>query len=332
MTLIRKYFDTYQRNVFLDAGSISKGTLPFEVIIKVKYCGICNSDIKEVAGKRIKRRDFGHELLGTIVDTHNFDMPIGTCVTIDPHVHITRGTCFSNFVKIGSTDIKLLCDAIFKVPALEVKYTLIEPLGCAFHAVKRLLAVRNDYRNILVYGSGTFGVLIYLILKSKGFKVSLSNRSSPRLFEMKSKFEQLSTFEIRQSCDVFDAIAITQSFVTFHDIESLTSAMDEDSNVLLFGAVCIDEKMDLYRVRNDEKAVKIRVNGRNITAIGSLGANRQDFLDAIAMIQDKYLGELASKIVSRIVNPEEGMHIINSTVQGQDYFGKTIVDFESLWV
>jgi L-iditol 2-dehydrogenase len=163
-----------------------------EVLINVKYCGICGTDIHAYYGKH----PFislpvvpGHECSGVITDvikeTDKESFYIGQKVTIIPQ--ITCGRCYNcrngrynicdNLKVIGcQTDgalaeyFSVRSDLVIPLPdelSLE-EGALVEPLAVAIHAIKRGDLKIGD--NVVILGAGTIGLLILQCAKAAGAK------------------------------------------------------------------------------------------------------------------------------------------------------------------
>lgn len=158
-----------------------------EVLIRIKYCGICGSDLN------IYRKDPpipkywpGHEISGIVEDSApGSTFKKGENVVIKPL--ITCGTC--DYCRMGEENfckdylfvginypggfaefISVPEKVVYKLKtsqALECG-ALLEPLSCAYHALTRFPIKDTD--NILVVGAGVQGLLSVLLLK-KHFKI-----------------------------------------------------------------------------------------------------------------------------------------------------------------
>jgi L-iditol 2-dehydrogenase len=166
---------------------------PGEVLVAVKACGICGSDIHGMdgsSGRRIPPSIMGHEAAGVIarLGPEVSGWNVGDRVTFDST--ISCGQCF--YCRRGEID---LCDnrrvlgvscieyrqdgafADFVVLPQHILYSLpgnlpfedaalIEPLSVAFHAVNRVPLTIND--SALVVGAGMVGLLVVQALRLSG--------------------------------------------------------------------------------------------------------------------------------------------------------------------
>ncbi|RPJ55533.1 MAG: galactitol-1-phosphate 5-dehydrogenase [Acidobacteria bacterium] len=166
---------------------------PDHVLIRVKACGICGSDVHGMdgsTGRRIPPIVMGHEASGVIAaagpEVHDFKP--GDRVTFDSTIYC--GSCF--FCKRGEIN---LCDnrrvlgvscgdyrlhgafaeyvavperVLYRIPdALSFeRAAMIEPCSIAFHAVNRARLTIND--TAVVVGSGMIGLLVIQALRLAG--------------------------------------------------------------------------------------------------------------------------------------------------------------------
>ena len=160
---------------------------PNQVLIRVRRCGICGSDLHAYKGKH---PDFiipvvpGHEFSGDVVEVGEKveGIKVGDRVVVEPLV--TCGKC--RFCKRGEyhrcTSLKVLgaqtdgafaeyiaVDSkwVYKLPS-ELSYeegAMIEPLAVAVHAVKRALPLGE---NVLILGAGTIGLLTLQVARAFG--------------------------------------------------------------------------------------------------------------------------------------------------------------------
>lgn len=160
-----------------------------EALIKVKYCGICGSDIKMYKGKHSRIQTdtvLGHEFVGQIVDLkidNPLEVKIGDYVVVEPIVHChhcyycktgkynlceERGIygcdidgAFSEFVKVPINKIIKISD----INDLK-KMALVEPLAVAVSTVNKCNVKIGD--RAVVLGGGPIGLLIGQVLQFAG--------------------------------------------------------------------------------------------------------------------------------------------------------------------
>jgi len=160
-----------------------------EVLIKIKTCGICGSDIHAYKGKHPFVHPpivLGHEFSGIIyrLGSEVNSLKEGNRVTVEPN--IACGKCYNclngrynicyNLKVIGCVGhngafaeyIAVPKDKIIKLPD-EVSFedaALVEPTAVAVHAVRKSEQKIGD--KILILGAGTIGLLVLQVAKLAG--------------------------------------------------------------------------------------------------------------------------------------------------------------------
>jgi L-iditol 2-dehydrogenase len=165
---------------------------PGEVLVAVKACGICGSDVHGMDGSTGRRRPpiiMGHEAAGIIAEANRADgWKPGDRVTFDSTVFC--GTCaFCRRGQINLCDnrrvLGVSCEEYRRSGAFadyvavpeRILYRLpeglsfenaamIEPVSIAFHAVRRAPPVLND--TAVVIGAGMIGLFVIQALRVAG--------------------------------------------------------------------------------------------------------------------------------------------------------------------
>lgn len=132
---------------------------PGEVKVKIKYCGICGSDLHEYLHGPFPESPFGHEACGSIV-------AIGEGVK---GYHIGDRVCA---IINGSYAEASVCtlDRLIRIPdnmAWE-RAAVLEPLAGAAYALERGRVKAED--TVFIAGAGTVGLMLLLGLKAMGVR------------------------------------------------------------------------------------------------------------------------------------------------------------------
>lgn len=130
-----------------------------EVKVKVKYCGICGSDLHEYLHGLFPASPFGHEATGVIesVGTGVEDYKPG-----DRVYALTPGSYAEYVVCRREQLIRLPDEMDWK------RATVLEPLAGAAYAINRGGVSRED--TVFIAGAGPVGLMILLGLKAMGVK------------------------------------------------------------------------------------------------------------------------------------------------------------------
>ncbi len=224
--------EDYGRLVYKDVPRPSPAT--GEVLVNVKACGICGSDIHGIDGSTGRRRPpivMGHEASGVIaeVGADVGDWKVGDRVTFDSTVYC--GKC--NFCRRGRVN---LCDdrrvlgvscedyrrdgalAEFVVVPRHILYrlpdnvsfeqaALVEPLSIAVHAVGRIALA--DISSAVVIGSGVIGLFIVQVLKSRARRTVVAVDVRPERLELARRLGADAVVDARRADVAADVAAIT---------------------------------------------------------------------------------------------------------------------------
>ena len=159
------------------------------VLIKIKACGICGSDVPRAKDGGVHNFPIviGHEFAGDIVEVGSkvTNLKVGDRVTAAPLVPCDKcenckkgkpAMC-SNYSFIGSREqgamaeyISVPYKNIIKIPN-SLSYeegACIEPITVALHGIERVNIISG--KSAIVYGCGTIGLLVMQCLKAKGLE------------------------------------------------------------------------------------------------------------------------------------------------------------------
>jgi L-iditol 2-dehydrogenase len=194
--------EAYGKFVFRDVEVPRAG--PGEVLVKVKACAVCGSDVHGMdgsTGRRIPPVIMGHEASGVIEESRVADFRAGDRVTFDSTLYC--GEC--EYCKKGQIS---LCDnrrvlgvscaeyrmdgafaeyvavpsrVLFRLPD-EVTFeqaAMTEPLSVAYHAVEQARIAKGT---AVVTGCGNIGLLTAQVLRERRFeKVIVTDISDAKL-------------------------------------------------------------------------------------------------------------------------------------------------------
>jgi len=180
---------------------------PDEVLVRVKACGICGSDVHGydgTSGRRIPPIIMGHEASGEIaeVGAEVTSWRPGERVTFDSTVYCGEcGYCCDGQVNLCTSRrvlgvscgdyrqhgafaeyVKVPARILFPLPdhLTYEQAAFAEPLSIALHAVARVQPKPGD--TALVIGAGVIGLLVLQVLKMKGCgRVLVSDLNEARL-------------------------------------------------------------------------------------------------------------------------------------------------------
>jgi len=132
---------------------------PGEAKIRVKYCGICGSDLHEFLHGLFPQSPFGHEACGEIIETGR---EVKGFQVGDKVIAVQKGA-YAEY---------LVCpqDSMMRKPGgmSWERAAVVEPLAGAAYAIKRG-GIRPD-DTVLIAGAGPVGLMLVLGLKAIGVK------------------------------------------------------------------------------------------------------------------------------------------------------------------
>ncbi len=157
-----------------------------EILVEMKACGVCGTDIEKMRGKFVTPPKLGHEVVGTVIKAgiDVGDIEIGDRVFIHHHVpcykcyycrHGDFTMCknfpetnldpcgFSEYVRVPRSNLEV--GAVLKLPE-KVNFelgTLIEPIACCIRGLNKIgFEVGED---VLVIGAGPVGLIMVSLLR-----------------------------------------------------------------------------------------------------------------------------------------------------------------------
>ena len=280
---------------------------PDDVLIQVKACGICGSDVHGIdgsTGRRIPPVVMGHEASGVIAEAGKNvqDFVPGDRVTFDSTIYC--GDCF--FCRSGNIN---LCDnrRVLGVSCDEYRHhgayadyvavpshilyrlpeglgfeqaTLVEPLSVALHAVRLSSVSFND--TAVVVGSGMIGLLTLQVLRATGCRnvVAVDIDSNKLKLAEKLGADMCLNPEKRDVAAEIHAITENRGADVSFEVVGITPALNTAVDALRKGGT-------MTLVGNFSTTVELplqKIVTREITVHGSCASNGEypDCLDLIA--------------------------------------------------
>ena len=300
-------------NSTIEIKNIEKQSLgPGDILVKMRACGICGSDVEKVFGKYGQpSMRLGHEPAGIITkigsDVSNFS--IGDHVFTHHHVACYSDDCHecnhgnetmckkyyeSNLEPCGLADEYIVPEwnvkhgGVIKIPdsmSFE-EAAMIEPLACCIRAWNKFTHNNND--SVAILGVGPTGIMHALLAKLYGFeKIFCLDLNEFRL-DFAKKFdaitinsgntdalEQIKSKTANQGVDV--VIVATSSLNALKDAVSFVR---KGGTIVMFGVPNRGAKIDLDMSE---------VYSKGITIVNSYAASDFDTKDALEKISSKQI-------------------------------------------
>lgn len=221
-----------------------------EVLLQVRACGICGSDIPRVFDKGTYHFPtiIGHEFAGKIVKAENKELlgrkaavfpllPCGKCPACEEgHYALCEAYSYygsrqnggmAEFLAVKAENLCLLPDDIpYEWGAMS------EPAAVAYHALRKSGVGVGD--SLFIYGIGTIGLLIAQWAKASGVRrIVLAGRTQAKLnIAAKLGFEAMN---ISKLADVKDMDACIEGTGSVAGVEACLQASRNFARVVLLG-------------------------------------------------------------------------------------------------
>jgi len=275
-----------------------------EIVVKLKACGICGSDIGNIFKKSSKpTKKIGHEISGIVCEVGKkvINLEIGDRVIVNHHcscqkchlcIHGNETMCekFTEGIEPCGLAEKFLVSnwiienkGVFKIPnELSFKEaTLIEPFACCLRSWKKIQIKKGD--SVMIFGFGAIGIFHSIIAKENDLKSVIVDNDDFRLnFGQKENlgddFLNISNSNFEKFYEKLDLCIIANS-----NISCLTNAIDivrKGGTILFFGEPEVNSriKVDLSKIYSKE-----------IKIITSYSATNLNFQESIKKISENQI-------------------------------------------
>jgi L-iditol 2-dehydrogenase len=276
-----------------------------EVLVTVKNCGICGSDIHAYTGEQPFMRPplvLGHELSGVVdeVGTKARDFEKGTNVTVEPSLvcheclNCTTGNYHAceKLKVIGCQSVGAFAQKII-VPAERVHIlpdevdfecgALIEPTAVGVHVVKRSGGVEG--KNVAVLGAGPIGLMTARVAQISGAKNVIITDVDDFRLSMAKELGLANTINVEKEVfedKVLEAFGTNGPDIWFECVGSgptINQAINlarRSTTIVMVGVV----------PRNQVIENMANIQEHELIVIGCLIYNREDFARAINLFKE----------------------------------------------
>lgn len=237
-----------------------------EVLLRVGFVGLCGTDLELLNGKHpyfsTNNASFpmqiGHEMSGTIVQSMDPALPVGTQVIMDPIVGCgncegckNRATWCQERIEIGvrrggpgalAEFVKVPVGNVYPIPlGLSLRdATLTEPAVTAINGVSRIQATGG---RALVVGDGTIGIIAAQVLAHRGWKVQIAVLNEVSAERVRSLgFEPVMPHQM----EGISVNVVVEAAGTNRSIQSTFKAVSAGGEVVLLGVP--DKPMESFDI------------------------------------------------------------------------------------
>lgn len=313
-----------------------------EVLIEVKVCGICGSDIHTYKGTNVFTHPpvvLGHEFSGIVSEansgTKNFKK--GERVTVEPNV--VCGKCYNcgNGRYNICRDVKVIGgggydgafaeyvvvpeDRLLRLPEeMDMEDgALIEPTAVAVHAVRTSGQRIGD--RVAVLGAGSIGLLVMQVARLAGAKEIVITDSLD--YRLEKALELGATRVINPNCA--NVVEVVKKDYGAEGIDLVYDCVGAERTI--FEAIKIARKgTKIILVGVPEKRIRVDlalVNDRELELIGSMMYVRKDFLTALDTIRTKKVQ--IKSLVTHYFKLQEVERAFELLLSGKDRVVKVLV-------
>ena len=315
----------------------------FEVLVKVRACGICGSDVHGsmgLTGRRTAPMTMGHEFSGQVYEVGNKtkNFKAGDRVIVE-HLNFC-GTCFS--CKEGNTN---MCTnksffGVLNVDGAMAEYIAVpekllhkmpdtctyeigamtEPYSVAYSAVKKAGDLKNKI--VLIVGTGTIGLCILQIARLQNPKLVIVSDLSDARLKVARELGADKAINPRNE-DFLEAIRkYTGGTMVDVSIEAvgIGPTVNQALTSLKLGGKCI-------WVGNSAKEIQINMQDvvtHELKISGTFNYSHVQFGEVVNLLGSGLMAP--QKLISKIVSLEETPDAIIALSKNPDAFIKIIID------
>lgn len=283
-----------------------------EVLVEVAYAGICGSDSTLYRGAHPFRKPPiipGHEISGRIAalgkNVKGFE--VGQRVTVNhtipceecryckanlPNVCPTKIYAgsdrmmgfFAQYVNVPASTLFLINDNVTDKNA-----AIAEPLSVAFHVMNRLdtiPAVDPENKSLAIIGTGTIGLLCLLAAQRKGYKKVFCIDVLPHTLKVAEEFGATAVFDSKEEGlvdrikEMTDGYGVSSTIIT----AAVPGILDQAcAMTAIYGSMIM---LPMSKSRLEFCIYDLVAKEQHL--IGCRGIHRQDFADAVDMINSGF--------------------------------------------
>ena len=299
---------------------------PCDILVKMRACGICGSDVEKVFGKYGQpSMRLGHEPAGTIMEVGSEISNFSVGDRVFTHHHVA---CYSDDCHECNHGNETMCKKYYEsnlepcgladeyiVPEWNVKHggvlkipdsmsfedaAMIEPLACCIRAWNKFTHKNND--SIAVLGIGPTGIMHALLAKIYGFEKIFCLDFNEFRLDFAKKFEaiainsgntnaleQIKSETANQGVDV--VIVATSSLNALKDAVNFVR---KGGTIVMFGVPSKGAIIDLDMSE---------IYSKGITIVNSYAASDFDTKEALEKISNKQIN--VSQLITHKYNLQE---------------------------
>jgi L-iditol 2-dehydrogenase len=299
---------------------------PGDILVKMRACGICGSDVEKVFGKYGQpSMRLGHEPAGTIMEVGSEISNFSVGDRVFTHHHVA---CYSDDCHECNHGNETMCKKYYEsnlepcgladeyiVPEWNVKHggvlkipdsmsfedaAMIEPLACCIRAWNKFTHKNND--SIAVLGIGPTGIMHALLAKIYGFEKIFCLDFNEFRLDFAKKFEAIAinsgnTNALEQIKSETTNQGVDVVIVSTSSLNALKDAINfvrKGGTIVMFGVPSKGASVELDMSE---------LYSRGITIVNSYAASDFDTKEALEKISNKQIN--VSQLITHKYNLQE---------------------------
>lgn len=275
-----------------------------EVVVEVRSCGICGTDINRFISGHDKGIILGHEISGSVIDSgsEHFSkgdkvivMPLSPCGKCsaclsgninyceeawDDAIGFSKGVDggFSEYICVKEENLKKIPSSI----SYEVA-SMIEPLACALHAINLANIKVGD--SVLIVGAGTLGLLVSEFASMNGATYVSVMEINKKRGKKAINYGKIKDFYDANHADTIPNI-ITRTNGGFDNVICTVS----NSKAILESIECVRPGGDLILLGYDDREVTLPISlavKKEVRILTSVAYSNKEFMDSIKLVSER---------------------------------------------
>jgi len=298
-----------------------------QVLVAPLLVGLCGSDLRLLRNEKAHAPGaFGHEVAARVLEVGSevAGIEAGALVTVNPvncenddDIIGYNGRGFLASRLLLGRDVLVQQRLIALPPGVTARLGVFaEPLACCVRA-QRSLGTALAGADVVVIGSGSFGLLHYLLARHAGARVLLTARSMTRISEA-MRLGIVAADQVALSSDRGHALygRADVVIVTANGTAALRSAAQwaaPGGTLLMFGgldAADAADGIDFAALRRARAQERVSLDGKPVNLSGSYGTGNDDFRRALALIESRALP------LERLITHEIGLDELPAALGG----------------
>lgn len=278
-----------------------------EVLIRVKSCGICGSDLKIIKYGSPRVNDntvLGHELSGVLLNPISLKPMKNIILGADIPNKMNKDFAIGHEIHGGFQKYLILDKSIFsKIPKFltskKINFdnaALCEPIACCINGFKQMSFKKN--RNVIIFGAGPIGfILAKLAIYFKSKNVFIIDTNSNRL-KFKINYKNLFKLNYKNYQKEITKILKKKEQIDYGFVACNSGVVQNEILSIVKKGGTINYFAGL---KKNKKKIKVNldtnlIHYKQLRIVGSHGSTKKDIIEAAKIIVNKKIN--FSKIIS----------------------------------